>query len=230
MTISFAWIRRAGLGLVTVIALSALFPVVALAHEPRDVGSYHVLVGWVNEPAIENQPNAISILITDKATGKPVTGAEKTLKVAAIFGGGQPRDLDLAPSDETQGLYTASLIPTKSGTYSFTFSGSIGSQQVNERFESGPNTFDDVVSPTTLDFPTSVPAPADLAQQSQAATAAAQAAMQRATVLGLAGVAIGLVGLVVAIVALVARARPAPSIVEEDLIAAREPDPARPEH
>jgi len=224
---SLQWMRRAVFGLIAAMTLGALFPVAALAHEPRDVGAYHLLVGWINEPAIENQPNAISIRITAKANGQPVTGAEKTLKVAAAFGGGQPRELDLEPSDEVQGLYTASLIPTRAGTYTFTFTGSIGSQQIDERFQSGPNTFDDVVSPTTLDFPTTVPAPADLAQQSQTATTMAQGAMQRATILGFAGIAVGLVGLIVAVIALVARVRPVPAVAED---ATLDPAPERVGH
>lgn len=200
------WCGRLLLSLTLLLALTALFPVVALAHERRTVGRYTFLVGFLNEPAIQGEPNGLDLTITD-ASGKPVVGAEKTLKVAIAYGGGQPRSLELEPSDEAPGHYTASVIPTKAGSYSFIFSGSLHGEPINARFESGPGRFDDVISPTTLEFPVSVPAPADLVQQTQAANATAQAALQRATLLGLAGVALGLIGLVVAIVALVASVR-----------------------
>lgn len=114
------------------------------------------------------------------------------------------------------GKYTADVIPTRAGTYAFTFTGTVDGNAVNQRFESGPNTFDDVTSPSSLEFPEAVPAPADLAQQTQAANVTAQAAAQRATLLGLAGVAVGLVGLVVAVVAIVLANRPrAVPLIEE---------------
>ena len=187
--------------------LVVLFPAAALAHEKRTVGNYTFLVGFINEPTIQGQPNGLDLTITD-AQGKPVVGAEKTLKVAIAFDGGTPKDLPLIPSDESPGKYSASVIPTKVGTYSFIFSGSLDGQTINQTFESGPNTFDDVVAPASLEFPVTVPATADLAQQTQTADATAQAALQRATLFGLAGVAVGVVGTVLAIVALISRNKP----------------------
>lgn len=202
------WCRSGLAGLLALLALATLGPIVAFAHEPRDLGKYHVLVGWVNEPAIQGQPNAISILITDKATGQPVIGAEKTLKVETAYGGGRPTPMNLNPSDEVKGLYTASMIPTKAGAYVFTFAGSINGQAVNSRFESGPSTFDDVIAPESLEFPVKVPATADLAQQTLAANTTAEAALQRANLLGIAGIVLGVVGVILALVALLVRGRP----------------------
>lgn len=195
---------RVGVGVgVVFLLLAALFPTIALAHERRPVGKYTFVVGWSSEPAIQGQPNGLDLTVTD-AQGNPVDGAEKTLKAAIAYGGGQPKDLPLRARFGQHGKYTADVIPTKSGAYSFIFSGTVGGQAVNERFESGPNTFDDVASPQTLQFPEAVPAGADLAQQSQQA----QAAAQRATLLGIAGVIIGVLGIVLAIVALALRVRP----------------------
>jgi len=200
-------VRRTLVVLAAVLALIGLFPVAALAHERRAVGPDTFVVGFLNEPSIQGEPNGLDLTITD-ANGKPVTGAEKTLKVAISFGGGAPKDLPLTARFGLPGKYTADVIPTRAGTYAFTFTGTLNGQPVNQRFESGPNTFEDVVSPSSLQFPETVPAPADLAQQTQAANATAQAAVQRATLLGLAGIAVGLMGLVVAVVALILANRP----------------------
>jgi len=185
--------------------LLSLFPVVALAHERRTVGPLIFVVGFLTEPAIQNQPNGLSLNITD-ASGNPVEGVEKTLKVAIAYGGGAPKELPLRARFGLKGQYTADVIPTKSGAYSFTFTGSVNGQTINERFESGPGRFNDVTASQSLEFPETVPPPADLAQQTQEASAQTQAALQRATLLGLGGIGVGLVGVVLAIVALVMRA------------------------
>jgi hypothetical protein len=200
------------------LALSAvLIPTSALAHQKRTVGKYTFLVGFLGEPTIQGQPNGLDLTITDSA-GNPVDGAEKSLKVGIAYGGGAARDLPLTAQFGLKGKYTADVIPTRAGSYSFIFSGSINGDAVNERFDSGPNTFEDVVSPQSLEFPEAVPPPADLAQQAQTANATAQAALQRATLFGLGGVAVGLVGIVLAVVALLARVRPVVPVSESEEI------------
>ena len=206
---------------VAVALFAVLVPTAALAHEKRAVGKYTFLVGFVDEPTIQNQPNGADITVAD-ADGKPVEGAEKTLKVAVSYAGGPPKDLPIAASDETPGKYSASFIPTKAGSYSFIFSGTLNGDPINATFSSGPNTFDDVISPTDLQFPVAVPAPADLAQQTENANATAQAALQRATLFGLAGIAVGLVGIVVGVVALVTRSSAAASGIADKPVAKAE--------
>jgi hypothetical protein len=193
------------LALVLVLSLVTL----ALAHESRTVGKYTFEVGFLGEPTIQGQPNGLDLTITD-ASGAPVEGAEKTLKVAIAFGGGSPKDLPMRPVEGQKGKYTADVIPTKAGTYSFIFSGTVNGDAVKETFESGPGRFDDVQPPSAFEFPPAGPAAADLAVQTQAVNATAQAALQRATLLGGAGIAIGLAGLVIGVVALVTRKQPLP--------------------
>lgn len=190
------------------------------------MGKYTFVVGFLNEPSIQGQPNGLDLTITD-ANGQPVEGAEKTLKVAIAYGGGAPKDLPLRARFGLKGKYTADVIPTRAGTYSFTFTGTLNGDPVNARFESGPGRFDDVESPSSLQFPEAVPAPADLVQQTQSANTTAQTALQRATLLGLAGVAVGLVGLVVAIAAIVAATRPRGGPIDPDLIADDEAEKAK---
>ena len=137
---------------------------IALGHERRAVGPYTFVVGWMNEPAYVNAANALSLDVTETSTSKPVEGLATTLQAEVIVGGGAKKlSLDLATDEETPGHYAGSFIPTKTGDYIFHIFGTVESTKVDERFESGPNTFDGVVSSEPLQFPDRVPANADLA-------------------------------------------------------------------
>jgi hypothetical protein len=200
------WLARlAGTCLVAGGLLPLLAPGTALAHERRVVGPYTFVVGFMNEPALQGQPNGIDLRITQTDGGAPVEGAEKTLKAGIAFGGGQPKDFPLRTRYGQPGAYTADLIPTKAGSYLFTFTGTIDGNPVNQTFESGPGRFDDVQATDKLQFPEAVPAPAtlaasvqsagDRAQAAEARAAAAEGKLSQAQGLGAAGVVLGLLGL-----------------------------------
>src|SRR5438093_4675484 len=143
----------------------------ALAHEHRAVGNYGFVVGFLNEPAIAFQPNGLSLEVkffpngvpaegdeAAEAVGQPVEGLEQTLKAEVIVGGGAKKmDLALEPSFGQPGSYEAHFIPTLAGDYSFHISGKLDAQNVDETFDSGPETFDPVDSPDDLEFPDQVP-------------------------------------------------------------------------
>src|SRR5207245_3642970 len=137
---------------------------VALGDERRAVGPYTFVVGWTNEPAYLNAANGLSLDVTDTTTTKAVKGLATTLHADVIVGGGAKKlSLDLSTDEENPGHYEASFIPTKTGDYIFHIFGDAGSTKVDERFESGPNTFDGVVSTDQLQFPDRVPANSDIA-------------------------------------------------------------------
>jgi hypothetical protein len=137
---------------------------VALGHEQRQVGPYTFVVGWINEPAYVNASNGLSLDVTETNGSKPVVGLATTLHAEVIVGGGAKKlALELAADGDRPGHYTGGFIPTKVGDYIFHFFGDVGSTKVDERFESGPKTFDGVVSTDQLQFPDRVPANADLA-------------------------------------------------------------------
>lgn len=197
------------------------------AHERRAVanGKYTFVVGFINEPALLEEPNGIDLRITDAATNAPVEGVDKTLK-ADIIVGGQTKSVPLRARFGQPGAYTADIFPTKSGTWAFRFYGDVGGTQIDERFESGPGRFNDVQAKADIAFPAQTTSLGDLAAQVQkagspapAATSgeapigASQADVQRAldkaesarttaVSFGVAGIAVGLIGLAVAGVAL----------------------------
>ena len=191
--------------LLAVLLLTFLIPSTALAHERRDVGKLQFVVGWMGEPSLLGEPNGIDLRISDKASGNPVEGAEKTLKATVAFGGGQPKEFPLKARFGQKGAYTADIIPTKAGAYIFTFTGTVGDQQVNEKFESGPGRFDDVQQLTDLQFPQPVPYVGDVTAQVQAADARAS----QAQTFGYVGTGLGVLGLILGAAALMRRPRAA---------------------
>jgi hypothetical protein len=198
----------------------------ASAHERRTVaGKYTFVVGFINEPALLEEPNGIDLRITNAQTNDPVEGVEKTLK-ADIIVGGQTKTAELRARFGMKGAYTADLIPTKTGTWTFRFYGTVEGASVDERFESGPGRFNDVQPKSDLQFPAKQPSIGELAQQvqkgGQPAEAAAQpagaspadvqhaldkatSARNTAVGFGIAGIAVGVLGVLLAAYALISR-------------------------
>jgi hypothetical protein len=133
----------------------------ASAHERRDVGPFSFVVGWVNEPALLNQPNSVDLRITKTADSSPVVGAEKSLKVE-IQAEGQKLNADLSPRFNTPGAYNANLTPTKAGSFTFVFTGTIDGTPINETFKAGQGTFGLIEEPKA--FPAPLPAIQDVAK------------------------------------------------------------------
>jgi hypothetical protein len=185
----------------------------AFAHEQRHVGAYQFTVGWANEPTYVGEQNAVQLFLHD-AKGNPIDdiGSPPTLQVQVIFGGQTSPPLDLEASFDpdtglgTHGEFEAAIIPTAVGNYTFHFYGSLGGQKIDQRFTSGPTTFNTADDPTGIEFPTKVPTLPDLAALTgrlsprvDHATAVAAVGVSRANsahTLALIGVILGAVGLV----------------------------------
>lgn len=171
----------------------ASLPFVALAHERRTLaaGKYDVVVGWEVEPAYVGEKNAASIRISKAGTNpaEPVAGVEKTLKVD-IRQGSQTRTFDLRAVFGQPGYYVADIIPTRDGDYVWTFNGTIGDDQVAEKFDTADGKFNAVERATRLEFPISAPDPMQVTTDIQSARLAAESAQT----LALLGVAVGALG------------------------------------
>jgi hypothetical protein len=205
------WRLAATVTVATIALLAVVAP--AWAHEARNVGPYRFLVGWGSEPAFVGQENSIQLILTDRATGKPVQNPG-TLKVTAVFGT-QTMVFPLEPTFDpdtglgTPGDYRAWLFPTAPGDYTFHFTGTIGSQKVDESFTSGPTTFNPVQDPTTAEFPLQMPTMTELSQRVSVALPRLASSSQnsRAQLFGILGMVVGALGLAVAIVAIATRKR-----------------------
>ena len=200
--------------------LPALAAQPALAHEARKVGNIDMEVGWGTEPAYAGTENSVQLLLS--RGGQPVTDLGDTLKAEVSFGD-QTQEFPIEPFFDaaegfgTPGDYRAWLIPTRAGSYSFHFTGTIDGQNVDETFTSGPKTFDDIADPQSVQFPVQDPSTGELAARIDrevprindsidAATTSAQNAADdasSATTFAIVGIAVGAIGLATAIVALV---------------------------
>ena len=182
-----------------------LVPLVASAHQTTTDAGYDIEYGWVNEPVIINQPNAVVINITKHqdvsasgtTTGTAVTPAAPAdvdvsdLVLEASYGG-QTKRLTLQPLGEnTPGQFVAPMMPTVAGQYTLQLSGKIDGNAI-DTIQVQP---EEANSPDLVQFPKIADASAAMTAQ----LAAAQAQAGTAQTIAIAGVVLGLIGTVVGV-------------------------------
>lgn len=141
-----------------------------LAHERREVGKYTFVVGWNEEPALEGLTNAVFVRVTETSSNKAIEGLESTLRVAVSYGGSVTTyEPALRAVRGTPGSYTADIVPTRAGDYTFRLSGKVEGTEIDQRFESGPGRFNPITAQSDLQFPEKVSSPLELSRQSRAA-------------------------------------------------------------
>ena len=124
------------------------------AHEHRKVAddTYELTIGFINEPAYQNQQNGLSLRVVTIDGEKPVEGLVDTLEAEVIYGD-QSMTLELEPVFNDPGHYQAIFFPTATGAYTFHITGEIDGNEIEETFESGPETFSEVEPIEPLQFP-----------------------------------------------------------------------------
>jgi hypothetical protein len=197
--------------------LVALGATPALAHEERTVGPYHFAVGFGDEPAYAGQENSVQLFLHE-ASDKPVLDLGDTLKVEVAYGGQTMPPMTMQPNFEVgefgvPGDYRAFFFPTRAGSYTFHFTGSIKGRAIDQSFSSGPSTFSDVVDPSSVEFPAKDPTAGELSARidrevtrldvalGQGTKSAKDSADQARTV-AFVGIGLGVLGLAVAALAL----------------------------
>jgi hypothetical protein len=223
--------RVGGTAIGAALILAMVISATASAHFVKQFGTYSVAMGWLHEPTYAGVENAVQVIVKDEA-GQPVNDlAPGDLEVVVSTAGQQTAALPLQPSFDpdtglgTPGEYTAPIIPTLVGDYTFHLSGSIHGQAVDETATSSDQTFNSVTAGTDVQFPVKLPALGDLStliqrvdgrvtaadtaatQAQQAATNARQEASQASdnanrallagVLIGGLGVLLGLAGLIV---------------------------------
>ena len=160
--------RRAGIIVAATLSSALALPTpAALAHEGRSQGDLEMVVGFGTEPAYAGQPNSVQLILVHD--GEPVVDLGNTLEVEVSFGD-QTQQFTLEPNFAVgafgePGDYRAWFIPTRSGQYTFNFTGTIDGEDVDQTFTSGPQTFSDVEDPKQIQFPVSDPTNGELAER-----------------------------------------------------------------
>jgi hypothetical protein len=182
------------LALLVAIVLPFPFSHAALAHGHTEVGDYELVIGFHGEPAYQGEPNGLDLFVTNKKTGEKVNGLEETLKAEIIFGSSK-KELKMEAQWGQDGAYTAYVLPTEAGDYTWHIWGEIEGTPVDVSMTSSPDTFSSVEPKAQVSFPAAEPATAELQAQAAAAVQTAQMALG----VGLVGALLGVGGLVVGI-------------------------------
>ena len=178
---------------------------VASAHGRTTVGDYELVIGFHNEPAYQGEPNGLDLFVTNTKTQEKVNDLADTLKAEIIFGDTK-KELTIEAQWGQDGAYTAHVLPTEAGDYTWHIWGEIEGTPVDVSMTSGPETFSAVEPKSAVAFPAAEATPAELRAEAAAAAQTARIALivgGGGTLLGLAGTVAGLMGL---------RARRRPSI------------------
>ena len=161
-------LRVGGTALGAALMLALVVSSTASAHVVKQFGTFSVALGWLHEPTYVAVQNAVQVIVKDSA-GNPVNDLQAgDLAVVVSTAGQQTAALPLQPSFDpdtglgTSGEYTASLIPTQVGDYTFHLTGSIHGQAVDETATSSDQTFNSVTAGTDVQFPVKLPALGDL--------------------------------------------------------------------
>jgi hypothetical protein len=165
----------------------------AFAHGSTTVGDYTVEIGFKNEPALQGEINGLDLVVTNSKTNKPVTGLEDTLQAEIIFGASK-KALKIEPVEGEDGAYTADVLPTALGDYTWHIFGKIENTPVDVKMTSSPTTFVSVVPPSDVSFPGQQPAVLDV----EARLAQAEQRATMGIIVGAAGLLVGIVSLAIA--------------------------------
>ncbi len=165
-----------------------------LAHTRVEVGPYAIVVGWLVEPPVIGERNAVTIEVHEGDV--PVAGVEAALDAEFMYGG-QVFRANLNPTN-TPGLYTAEIFPTVRGQYALRLFGSIGDLEIDEVLEP-----EEVFPASRIQFPEAQPEPRELQQQ----IVMLEAEVQAARTLAMIGLGVGVIGLLVGVFTIIAGRR-----------------------
>jgi hypothetical protein len=105
----------------------------AFAHETIIIGDYQIEIGWVTEPPIAGQMNAIVVNVS-KGAEQPVEDVSDL--IVSVTYGGQSKTLTLQPlGEDTPGQFAAPILPSIAGQYTVRLSGKLGSTDVSANVE-----------------------------------------------------------------------------------------------
>ncbi len=178
--------------LLAAVALLGVLASSALAHGRAEVGDYQLVIGFRGEPAYQGEPNGLDLFVTNAQTGESINGLEDSLRAEIIYGASS-REVEIRAQFGREGAYTADVLPTEAGDYTWHIWGDIEGTPVDVSMTSSPSTFSSVQPKADVSFPAAEPTAGELTAQ----TAAAAQSARTALIVGVVGAVLGLAGLVV---------------------------------
>lgn len=104
----------------------------ARAHETVTVGDYEIEVGWLHEPPLAGQLNAVVVNVTNTRDGTQQPVEDVSSLTVTLSYGGQQKQLALEPlGADTPGRFAGPILPTIPGEYEAIFGGSLGGMTVD---------------------------------------------------------------------------------------------------
>lgn len=185
-------LRLIALALVASLFSLLAFVQPAAAHGHTDVGKYELVIGFHVEPAYQGEPNGLDLFVTNTETEEPVNDLADSLQVEIIYGSSR-QELEVRAQWGQDGAYTADVLPTEAGDYTWHIWGDIEGTPVDVEMTSSPDTFSPVRSKANVSFPAAEPATSEL----QAAVDAAASRASTALIIGVLGLVVGVVGLAI---------------------------------
>ena len=135
------------IALILVVAAAFFSFQAASAHTTIHVGNYDVEIGWVDEPPIVGQRNAIVVNVSNTSSTNVTVDISK-LTVDVTYGG-ETKTLTLQPlSEDTTNQYIAPILPTIPGQYTVQLRGQLDTTNISSDVQP-----EEVVSSDTLAFP-----------------------------------------------------------------------------
>jgi len=186
----------------------------ALAHETREVGDIVMTVGWGNEPVYAGYQHPVEVRFEEPApegeeVGEPISDAD--VQVEVFFGaeasGTTSGALAMEEAFGDPGHFEADMIPTRPGTYTFRFTGTVAGKEIDEVFTSGPDTFSDTNLAASVQFPEQDPTEGELAERIERLSARVDDAGGGSTALWVA-IGSGILALIALAIAMRKRAHP----------------------
>ncbi len=192
----------------------------ASAHLHEQVGDIVFTVGWSSEPAFAGEPNSVQVFVNEAAAGgeegPPVDARQVKLTVEIIFGERNGTEkLPAVPLESfafgSPGEFrTEAIVPTRPGTYTFHFAGTIKGKAFDKYYTSGEKgaiegtQYNDINEVAKVSFPEKDPTNGQLALALENAEKTASAAADKASddaknarLFGIIGIAVGVIGLAV---------------------------------
>jgi hypothetical protein len=157
------------------------------------VGDYELVIGFHNEPAYQGEPNGLDLFVTNIKTEEPVNGLEETLHVEIIYGASK-QELTMEAQWGQDGAYTAYVLPTEAGDYTWHIWGDIDGTPVDVSMTSSPDTFSSVEPKSAVAFPAAEPTLTELRDQAQLALT-----------IGIVGAILGVIGIIMGFLGMRAR-------------------------